>query len=259
MTHCRICGAQDQEIGESIICESCADKKENKNPKNCICDQYTTCEDCLEANRKEQEPTYGDLIDFTRWTQTLWKTGIEIMRNNNLVIKSDEPMEKLTFTFYMDLCEIDSKASHLFSEGYGDKNYKDESAIACQTITSYPRPYEQKIREDERKKVYDELGVLHGEDAKRFREYCEKPHPIGKRAREIIEQAQDLAKQHEQNMVSTKQCENCIRKGLRDCMYHGYPENNIPISCQYKIGNAAVDTVYDIPTLIHKSKAGERK
>jgi hypothetical protein len=56
------------------------------------------------------------------------------------------------------------------------------------------------------------------------------------------------------NITVLEQCDNCIRKGLRDCMYHGYPEGIIPNSCAYKIGNAAVDTVYDIPTLIRKKR-----
>jgi hypothetical protein len=45
------------------------------------------------------------------------------------------------------------------------------------------------------------------------------------------------------------QCDTCIRKGLRDCMYHGYPEDTIPKSCSYKIGSAAINTVYDIPVM----------
>jgi hypothetical protein len=48
------------------------------------------------------------------------------------------------------------------------------------------------------------------------------------------------------------QCGNCIREGLRDCMYHGYPEDTIPKSCAYKIGDAAVNTVYDVPILLQK-------
>lgn len=109
MIHCRICGTIINR-NENIICESCADKKENKNQRNCICDKFTTCEECLNA-------------------------------------------------------------------------------------------------------------VKDGQDK-----------------------------------VHTKQCENCIRKGLRDCMYHGYPDDTIPISCSYKIGNAAVDTVYDVPTAIRQTK-----
>lgn len=55
-----------------------------------------------------------------------------------------------------------------------------------------------------------------------------------------------------------QQCDNCIRKGLRDCMYHGYPEDTIPESCAYKIGDAAVLTVYDVPTMtVRKQKEGK--
>ena len=92
MIHCRICGTRDQEIGESIICESCADKKENKNPKNCICDQYTTCEDCLNAVQNEGEKVLERLhiwyenycegnedpdlwMAFLHAERTLWRAG----------------------------------------------------------------------------------------------------------------------------------------------------------------------------------------
>jgi hypothetical protein len=37
-------------------------------------------------------------------------------------------------------------------------------------------------------------------------------------------------------------------------MYHGYPDDTIPLSCSYKIGNAAVNTVYDVPIVIRTSK-----
>jgi hypothetical protein len=73
-----------------------------------------------------QTPSRKDLIEFARFTQKFWKEGIEIMRANNLKIESDTPMEKLAFTFYTNLCEIDSEASHLFQESYGEDNYKDE-------------------------------------------------------------------------------------------------------------------------------------
>ena len=94
-----------------------------------------------------QNPPYQDLIDHIRWTQNLWRHGIEIMRKNNLVVASDTPMEKLAFTFYSDLCEIDSRALHLFGEGPGDENYKDQSAIKAREIVPYPRPYEEAIEQ----------------------------------------------------------------------------------------------------------------
>jgi hypothetical protein len=58
----------------------------------------------------------------------------------------------------------------------------------------------------------------------------------------------------EYNHGEYNQCDNCIRKGLRDCMYHGYPKGIIPDSCAYKIGNAAIDTVYDVPTILKKNQ-----
>jgi hypothetical protein len=96
------------------------------------------------------------------------------MRKNNLVIKTDEPMEKLAFTFYSDLCEIDLKAANLFSEGYGDKNYKQETYIACQTIKAYPKPYEERIRADAVKQA---LGLLEEWDYHNNRDFL-KPHPV---------------------------------------------------------------------------------
>ena len=50
-----------------------------------------------------QNPSYQDLVDHIRWTQNLWRHGIEIMQKNNLVIASDTPMEKLAFTFYSEV------------------------------------------------------------------------------------------------------------------------------------------------------------
>ena len=32
------------------------------------------------------------------------------------------------------------------------------------------------------------------------------------------------------------QCETCFLKGTRACMYHGYPDDTIPKSCEYKVG-----------------------
>ena len=36
------------------------------------------------------------------------------------------------------------------------------------------------------------------------------------------------------------QCNNCIFDGKRECVYHGYPNEIIPHSCEYKIGTFAV-------------------
>ena len=106
-----------------------------------------TKEFCVVDEADPKGPSYQDLVDHIRWTQNLWRHGIEIMRENNLVIASDTPMEKLAFTFYSDLCEIDLRALHLFGEGPGDENYKDQSAIQAREIVPYPRPYEEAIKQ----------------------------------------------------------------------------------------------------------------
>ena len=36
------------------------------------------------------------------------------------------------------------------------------------------------------------------------------------------------------------QCNTCMFNGKRECMYHGYPDETIPSSCEYKIGKHAV-------------------
>ena len=128
---------------------------------------FSTRDDALAAIRyahsamasKQHEPSYQDLVDHIRWTQNLWRHGIEIMRKNNLVIASDTPMEKLAFTFYSDLCEIDFRALHLFGEGPGDENYKDRSAIQAREIVPYPRPYEEEIKRAAREDLLDILDL----------------------------------------------------------------------------------------------------
>lgn len=75
----------------------------------------------MTQNTQEQEPTYQDLVEFARWSQSLYKRYIDIMRREGIVIDDlDDKMQKLAFSLYTDLCEIDSKVSHLFKEGWGD-------------------------------------------------------------------------------------------------------------------------------------------
>ena len=38
----------------------------------------------------------------------------------------------------------------------------------------------------------------------------------------------------------TEQCKSCIFDGRRECTQHGYPEDCIPPSCDFKIGKLAV-------------------
>ena len=48
------------------------------------------------------------------------------------------------------------------------------------------------IRADERQKVYDELGVLTGEDARRFHEEIENPAPQTQAAKDMIRHAHEI-------------------------------------------------------------------
>ena len=68
----------------------------------------------------------------------------------------------------------------------------------------------------------------------------------------IFELLDDRVRDSDHFRPEPEECKNCIRKGKRDCMYHGYPDTTIPKSCDYKIGDAAVDTVYDVPVMIRK-------
>jgi hypothetical protein len=49
-------------------------------------------------------------------------------------------------------------------------------------------------REDEREKVLGELGVLHGEDARKFNEELENPSPLTPEAAEVMRKARELAR-----------------------------------------------------------------
>ena len=75
-------------------------------------------------------PSRSDLIEFAKWSQTLYLKGQEIMRREGLEIDNlDDKMQKLAFTFYTDLCEIDQKVAHLFEEGWGDKNDRYQTEL----------------------------------------------------------------------------------------------------------------------------------
>jgi len=63
------------------------------------------------------KPTYEELLAFTKWAQTLQPEALRIMQENNFVIDNlKDPMQKLAFSFYSDLCEIEMKARHLLED-----------------------------------------------------------------------------------------------------------------------------------------------
>ena len=45
-----------------------------------------------------------------------------------------------------------------------------------------------------RNAILDELGILHGEDAKRFNEQLDHPEPLTPEARDLVMQAKEIAK-----------------------------------------------------------------
>jgi hypothetical protein len=70
-----------------------------------------------ESAKSMTEPTYKELVRFARWAQSLQPNALRIMQENGLVIDNlDDPMQKLAFTFYTDLCEIELKVRQLFDE-----------------------------------------------------------------------------------------------------------------------------------------------
>lgn len=57
-----------------------------------------------------------------------------------------------------------------------------------------PEEEEKRIRKDEREKVYDANGILHGEAAKQFNEYMNEPRkPASKEAEDLIAKAYEYA------------------------------------------------------------------
>jgi hypothetical protein len=62
-------------------------------------------------------PTYEELTEFAKWTQKFQLHAIEVMRGNKLKIDDlNDPMQKLAFSFYTDLCEIENRARQLFED-----------------------------------------------------------------------------------------------------------------------------------------------
>lgn len=157
--------AELNEMAEESYRQITAKKPEQQQPKEhcgheCVCGLISTKEPCpgiiygkkckhdtRSCPAPASAPSYDELVEFARFTQKFWREGIEIMRKHNLKIESDTPMEKLAFTFYTNLCEIDSKARHLFQESYGDENYKDEHLPDGVT---YSPEHDAAIRREER-------------------------------------------------------------------------------------------------------------
>ena len=62
-------------------------------------------------------PTYKELEDFARWAQRKQPEALEIMRKHKIVIDDlDDPMQKLAFSLYTDLVEIENKVRNMFED-----------------------------------------------------------------------------------------------------------------------------------------------
>lgn len=74
--------------------------------------------DALRANPVNyREPTKEDLIEFAKWAGSLQEQALKTMVTQNLKLESfSDPIQKLAFTFYSDLCEINSRSRNLFED-----------------------------------------------------------------------------------------------------------------------------------------------
>lgn len=62
-------------------------------------------------------PTHGELLDFAKWAQTIQPRALAYIQKEGFVFDNlDDPWQKLAFSLYTDLCEIESRARHLLEE-----------------------------------------------------------------------------------------------------------------------------------------------
>jgi hypothetical protein len=93
------------------------------------------------------------------------------------------------------LCNSTMRESLVLPETYLCQNntcvlwYKNISKVDISRFCSKLDQLKQEARKEERKRVYDEEGILHGEDAKRFVENLGKPNPARDK---IVEKAQKI-------------------------------------------------------------------
>ena len=71
---------------------------------------------------ESMKPTYDELVEFARWAQKKQPEALEVWRKHGFVYNNDDmndPIgrwQKLAFSHYTDLCEIESKVRHLFED-----------------------------------------------------------------------------------------------------------------------------------------------
>lgn len=60
------------------------------------------------------EPTRDELVSFAKWAEQLQPNAIAIMRDNGYSFTDlDDTWQKLAFTFYCTLCEINNRVKNL--------------------------------------------------------------------------------------------------------------------------------------------------
>lgn len=64
-----------------------------------------------------REPTYDELRDFAIWAQIHQTHALSIIQKEKFVFDDlQDRWQKLAFTFYSTLCEIDKRASEMFKD-----------------------------------------------------------------------------------------------------------------------------------------------
>lgn len=64
-----------------------------------------------------RKPTYEELENLAKWAQTLQPEALAIMRREGFVLDDlNDRWQKLAFTLYSSLCELESKSRYLFEE-----------------------------------------------------------------------------------------------------------------------------------------------
>lgn len=65
----------------------------------------------------KKEPTKEELIDFANFAQKFQPRALEICRKHGFIFDNlDDQWQKLAFTFYSDICEINLEARRLFDD-----------------------------------------------------------------------------------------------------------------------------------------------
>lgn len=68
-------------------------------------------------SNEDNKPDNKQLIELVKWCEKLQPQSVDIMRKHGFVFSDlDDPWQKLAFSFYSDLCEINSKVQQLFEE-----------------------------------------------------------------------------------------------------------------------------------------------